>query len=312
MDALTNGAKQGILYSMGCDPCAYDVSACIAEHFVRNANGGGNAFIGNSRYGWYNPGYTNTLSMKYDIYFFKSIFSENRYKLGDAFTDHKNDAISPDDYYRYVFTELTLLGDPEMPIWTATPGTLTVSAPGSMPLGSSTYKVTVTSSGSPVAGATVCLWKGTEVYLVGTTDSTGVATFHPAPSTEGTVKVTITKQNYLPVEKTSTAGGSGGDFSIGTVTGGLLGLTAKIQNKGSTAVNNIHWTITLEGGSIWTDTTFEGDIASIPAGGSSNALASPILGFGSVDITISATADGMPDAYKTTTGVVLLFIILAA
>ena len=54
MDALTNGEKQTILYSMGCDPAAFDVTNCIAEHFVRNSNGGGIAFIGNSRYGWYN------------------------------------------------------------------------------------------------------------------------------------------------------------------------------------------------------------------------------------------------------------------
>ena len=53
MDALTNGNKQTIFYSMGCDPAAYDVSNCIAEHFVRNNNGGGIAFVGNSRYGWY-------------------------------------------------------------------------------------------------------------------------------------------------------------------------------------------------------------------------------------------------------------------
>lgn len=35
MDALTNGNKQTILYSMGCDPAAFDVSNCIAEHLYK-------------------------------------------------------------------------------------------------------------------------------------------------------------------------------------------------------------------------------------------------------------------------------------
>ena len=61
---------------------AYDVSNCIAEHYVQNSNGGGIAFIGNSRYGWYYAGSFDTLSMGYDIQFFESIFQDNLYKLG--------------------------------------------------------------------------------------------------------------------------------------------------------------------------------------------------------------------------------------
>ena len=204
MDSLTNGNKQSILYSMGCDPAAYDVSNSIAEHFVRNSNGGGVAFIGNSRYGWYDYGSFDTYSMGFDVHFFKSLFANNFYHLGTAFSHHKNDGYqdSPDDdYYKYIFTELTLLGDPELPVWTENPSSLVVSHPLSLPLGSSTFTVHVqTSYGTNVPYAYVCLWKGSEVYQRKHTSSNGYATFTVSPATEGSMTITVTCHNYLPSE----------------------------------------------------------------------------------------------------------------
>jgi len=201
MDALTNGNKQTILYSMGCDPAAYDVSNCIAEHFVRNSNGGGIAFIGNSRFGWYEYGTYNTLSMGYDIHFFKALFQENFTNLGAAFSDHKNDGYSEypgDPYYQYIFTELTLLGDPELPVWTENPMNLMVTHPSQLPVGASLFTVSVTTNGTQVNQAHVCLWKGNEVYEKGYTNATGNITFTVSPLIAGSMKVTVTKHNYLP------------------------------------------------------------------------------------------------------------------
>lgn len=208
MDALTNGNKQTIFYSMGCDPAAFDVSNCIAEHFVRNSNGGGIAFIGNSRYGWYEYFTYDTLSMGFDIHFFQSLLQENFNHLGAAFSDHKNDGYQEypgDDYYQYIFTELTLLGDPELPVWSENPSTLGVTHPFSIPLGSSSFTVHVqTTGGSPLQNAFVCLWKGDEIYERGVTNSAGDITFTIVPETGGTMQVTVTKQNYLPSETTAT------------------------------------------------------------------------------------------------------------
>jgi len=200
MDDLTNGNKQGILYSMGCDPAAFDTPNSIAEHFVRNSNGGGVAFIGNSRYGWYNPGNVNTLSMEYDAYFFRSIFQESLYNLGVAFSDHKDDGYQNNAYYKYVYTELTLLGDPELPIWTEDPVQMETMFPAQISVGTSDFTVAVSSGGFPLEQAYVCLWKGDEVYQTGLTDSAGVITFSISPSTQGSMFVTVTKHNYLPFE----------------------------------------------------------------------------------------------------------------
>ncbi|MBN1281145.1 MAG: hypothetical protein JXA00_05805 [Candidatus Thermoplasmatota archaeon] len=196
---LSNGNKQGILYSMGCWPAAYDYNQCIAEHYVQDTNGGGVAFIGNSRYGWYNPGHVDTLSMLYDRYFFSSLFQQNMYKLGQTFSDHKNDLYPTSDTLKYIWTELTLLGDPELPIWTENPSSITVTHPTTMPLGTSTFLVNTN-----VPYAVICLWKGSEVYMIGTANSAGDYTFYPNPTTEGTLSVTATKQNYLPYEGSAT------------------------------------------------------------------------------------------------------------
>ena len=211
MDGLTNGNKQGIFYSMGCDPAAYDTSNCIGEHFVQNSNGGGVAFIGNSRYGWYYVGSTDTLSMGYDIEFFKSIFQDNLYKLGAAFSDHKNDGLDGSDVSKYCYTELTLLGDPELPIWKENPISITVTHPASAPVGASSFSVSVSSGGSPVNQAYVCLWKGTDVYVTGFTNSAGQVSFSISPTSPGTMYVTVTKQNYLPYEGSATIQGGTGN-----------------------------------------------------------------------------------------------------
>ena len=211
MDNLYNGNKQSIFYSIGCDACHYDTTTCIAEHFVQNSNGGGVAFIGNSRYGWYSPTYDDYYSLRFDRYFFRSLFNQNHYKLGEAFSDHKNDVSMSDNTYKYIFQELTLLGDPELPIWTENPVSIdSVTYPNPITTGTQSFTVTVMNGGSPVTGALVCLQKDTEVYEYGTTNSNGEITFTIAPIISGTMDVTVTKHNYLPWEGTCTvtAGGN--------------------------------------------------------------------------------------------------------
>jgi PKD repeat protein len=207
IDALTNGNKQAILYSQGCHPAQYNITNCIAEHFVRDNNGGGIAFIGYSGNGYYSPGSYSTYSMRYDIFFFRSLFQKNLYHLGAAFSDHKNDGVQSqlsNEYYKYMFTGLTLLGDPELPIWTENPISVNVTHPNQLFRGSPSFTVTVKSNGMAVNQAYVCLWKKNEVYLTGYTNASGAITFYPSPTTVGTMYVTVTKHNYRPYQGVAT------------------------------------------------------------------------------------------------------------
>lgn len=203
MDALVNGTRQGIFYTIGCWPAAFD-GDCIAEHYVNNPDGGGVAYVGNSRSGWGwpgNPGYG--ASELYDREFFHVLFTEDTYNLGITHADHKDAFVSDakgSAYMRYCLYELNLLGDPEMPVWTDTPASLVVSHPSALSTGGVPFAVSVNDAKAPVQGALVCLMKGDEVYEVGTTDGSGQVTLYPDAETGGAMYVTVTGHNFLPYE----------------------------------------------------------------------------------------------------------------
>lgn len=299
---------------MGCDPAAYDSSNCIAEHFVRNNNGGGIAFIGNSRYGWYMYGSYDTYSMGYDVHFFKSLFQENLYHLGAAFSDHKNNGYQDNpgnDYYKYIFTELTLLGDPELPIWTDSPMSFTVTHPDQLPVGTSSFTVSVSSGGSPVNQAYVCLWKGTEVYLTGFTDSNGVITFDVTSTSPGTLLVTVTKQNYLPYKGSTTVMNQRPNLLIGPITGQLFGVSTEIKNIGNASASHIIWNIKIDGGLILSGKTMNGTFTALDVNDTQLIKDVPIIGLGAVTITITVSAEGIPDITKTANGFVFVIFVKA-
>ncbi len=200
MNTLTNGNRQSILYTLGCWAGDYNANTCIGEAFVQNPIGGGVAFVGNSRYGWYVPYDTDGASARFDRYFFRSLFDQNHWRLGECFTDHKNDAVETNNYMRYIFKELTLLGDPELPIWTENPSQLDVTYPAIVPMDDGAeITVTVEAGPSPVGNATVCLWKEDEgLYVVEQTDAAGVVTFNLPLVSMGELLVTASKRNCVP------------------------------------------------------------------------------------------------------------------
>ncbi len=89
-------------------------------------------------------------------------------------------------------------------MWTDNPSNLTASHVQSIPLAPAALTIIVyegngTGTGPTVAGATVCLQKGSETYAVGTTDTTGTVILHVTPKTVGNIDLTVWKHNYLPL-----------------------------------------------------------------------------------------------------------------
>ncbi len=203
IDSLTNSPRFfGVLYSVGCWPAAID-DDCIAEHFVKNPNGGG-FFVGNSRYGWYTPSFPGYGSSDlFDQRFFASLFNNDVYRLGATLADSRvyyiADAQQENDY-RWIEFELNLLGDPELPLWTDTPQELIVDYPDTIPGGQSQLTVTVTSGSSPVEGSLVCVMDGNDFYSTEITGSDGQVTLSISPSPTDTLWITVTAHNFLPYE----------------------------------------------------------------------------------------------------------------
>jgi hypothetical protein len=222
VDYLSNGDRIGLVYSIGCWPAAFDYD-CIAEHFVNNDAGGSVAFIGNSRYGWGSPGNPCFgYSDRFDQHFFKTVFVDGITRLGEALSiskAHYAPRSQQENVYRWHQYQLTLLGDPEMPLWTRTPQTMTVSYPQQLPTTDSS-RVTVSVSGpddAPIKEALVCLMDGEEIYLRSSTDVHGSVAFLLPTTAVETLWVTVTAEEYIPHEGLILATSSGPHLSLETV-----------------------------------------------------------------------------------------------
>ncbi|MBT3756459.1 MAG: T9SS type A sorting domain-containing protein, partial [Candidatus Cloacimonetes bacterium] len=126
-----------ILYSQGCLPAAFEQN-CIAEKFTTIENGCV-TFVGNSRYGWYVPGGSNSSSQLMDREFFDALFGEDITQVGPMNADSKEDnaAQCTNDNIRWVYYELILFGDPSLDVWTEVPENITATFPSSIPMGTS-------------------------------------------------------------------------------------------------------------------------------------------------------------------------------
>jgi hypothetical protein len=204
LDGLTNGDRGGVWYSVACWSAAIDLDT-FGEHWLRNAGGGGVAYVGNSRYGWGCPGYPGEcVSDLFSQQFMNSLLSKDLVHAGLVHADAKHHYVGVariDEYTRYAMYELNFLGDPEMPIWTDRPGPLAVVCPDEVEIdnGAAAIEITVTSGGSPVEGATVCVATvDRSIYEVEVTDAAGEATAVVLTETPCDVEVTATAHNFIP------------------------------------------------------------------------------------------------------------------
>jgi hypothetical protein len=197
---LTNDGQLSVIVTPGCHPNHMDYNDCIGEHFViHNPNQAGVAFNGNARSGWYYQGDPYSLSNALDREWWISVFTRQKYHLGQILADAKNHFPSGSNGERQCEWTFNLLGEPEMPIWTNRPAAFEVTHPDTLPPGSSSFSVYVGDATYhfSVYQAYVCLWKANEVYVTGYTNTSGEVTLNPSPTSGGTVYLTVTKHDYL-------------------------------------------------------------------------------------------------------------------
>ncbi|MBI4722540.1 MAG: T9SS type A sorting domain-containing protein [Candidatus Stahlbacteria bacterium] len=211
VDSLTNGDMRSISNAISCFTGAIDQVVggdCFAEHLIL-AQGGGVATIMNTRYGWGNPPNLGPSEMV-DTSFYHEVFLNNCRHLGVVNAMSKNNYVSnvtwgAYDILPWVLYELTLFGDPELPMWTATPDTFIVTHDSIIPRGTATnFMVNVLNSmGAPIENAYICCMGkiDSNIYQREYTDANGNVLFAINPNIEGdTIFVTVTKQNFLPYE----------------------------------------------------------------------------------------------------------------
>jgi len=181
-----------IIYSQGCLPAAIEQD-CIVEKFTTIENGCA-VFVGNSRYGWYQPGGTNSSSQLMDREFFDALFGEDITQVGPMNADSKEDnaAQCSDDNIRWVYYELILFGDPSLDVWTAIPEDITVTFQPSIPMGTTEIDF---QTDAPYAR--IGLIQNGEIIGNGTADASGNATieFFETVTMPETISVSIIAHN---------------------------------------------------------------------------------------------------------------------
>ncbi|MCC6124580.1 MAG: hypothetical protein IT426_06445 [Pirellulales bacterium] len=214
VNGLSNGLyKLPITFSINCETGRFDTGDYFGEAWLRDSNGGAVAYTGGMRVSY--SGYNDSLfvgimdGMWTDFSTWSSSNFSPSWHIGQLMNYAKDRVFSG-----YGYSSSTALltarmfnffGDPDIMLRTATPGALTVTHPSSVATGGSTnFTVQVMKGASPLAGALVCISKGTGTdYWVGTTNASGSVTFNGLKATEaGLYDVVVTERNAVPYQGT--------------------------------------------------------------------------------------------------------------
>jgi hypothetical protein len=199
---LTSTNKLPIILAVTCQTMTLDPydPPMYGDSFMRAGTlsnlVGGVAYFGNTLLEHYVANVRSAVSRG----FFDAVFTQNTWKLGKAMLCAKHELYLefpgyPDDYRGF-----SLLGDPDLGIWTATPRTLTVEHPTDIVPGLQQVHVTVSSDSMPIQGALVCASMDTTVYVSACTDSTGAVDLTVNPPDTGHIRIVVTGQNLYPYD----------------------------------------------------------------------------------------------------------------
>jgi hypothetical protein len=206
---LTNISANGrpsIWNSIACLSGSFDTGTCLAEAWIRSPGGGGFCIM-NTRYGWGEPAEPgDQWSDLVDQEFFANFFVDGMFNLGVAYMMAKDDFIGlipSDTHYDWIAKSNTLFGDPELPMYITNPALLEIGEVG-LNEGQENLTVNVTSEGSPLEGARVCLlqgsWNEPVTYATGFTNAAGSVTLTwpaPMPANPNEARITVWARDHV-------------------------------------------------------------------------------------------------------------------
>lgn len=196
-----------VFYTHGCICGAFDYSDCIAERMVTIENFA-SAFVGNSRYGWFNEGQTEGPSAHINREFIDALYTDSLNRIGSAHLESKI-ATAPwvnapgqweEGALRWCFYDCNVLGDAAMPIWTNLPLQVNAVYPSQIPVGTATFEVTCLNNGAPAAGITVAFIKDNLLIGRGISNSAGIAQVQldSALTVTGAAEIILSGYNCTP------------------------------------------------------------------------------------------------------------------
>jgi hypothetical protein len=249
-DALTNQNKLFVLIMADCFVSQFDYD-CLAEHFMRNPNGGAVATIGASHKEF------PAIDAYYMDDFYELLYDQRVVKIGEAFAksrlNHTPWAEMGNNVHLWTHYLYTLLSDPDLAVWTNRVDTVTVSHAATVGLGASNILVHVSADGLPVDSAVVCLYRPDEDFQFGATDTSGEVAIDFTTESPGSVSVVVTghnlarHQSYIAVNPSAPAYVHYGGASVDDDTaGGSFGNGDGVVDAGETV--DLWLTLTNTGG----------------------------------------------------------------
>ena len=190
-DLLSNGDRTFMLFMANCAAAAFDYD-CLAEHYLRNPDGGASAVIGATR------SVSAIYVLTYNQELMRQLYVLNVTRLAPMLDEARlvrAGHVVMDNHERQVQLALTALGDPATLVFNGAVRATTLVCADTVVAGDITLAVGVLGDSLPVAGAAVCAMKAGEVYTVGETDSTGTAWLAVSPRTGGPLVLTVTGPN---------------------------------------------------------------------------------------------------------------------
>jgi hypothetical protein len=206
--AQANGVNHNytIVYTHGCNCGGFDVNDCIAEKMIGIDNFAV-AFIGNSRYGWFNQGTTDGPSEHLHREFLDAVYRDSLYHAGMAHMKSKSETAPFVDISgefepgatRWCFYDNNLLGDPVMAMWTEEPYSVQASFPAMVKIGSDSVVAFLTGTEGACKNFTCSLYRNDTLFGTDLSNSAGKAVIIPDEElTEGPMQLIVTGPNVLP------------------------------------------------------------------------------------------------------------------
>ncbi len=197
-----------IVYTHGCYCGAFDYNDCIAEKIV-TINNFAVAFIGNSRYGWFNEGQTEGPSAHLHREYMDALFNDKLNRIGRAHMESKIATApwvtAPGQWepgaLRWCFYDCNVLGDPALAIFTDNSITISAVYPATVQTSATNISIDVSGNGSQVSDLTCVLMKDGVMIGKAVTDASGHATinFDLPVAVSGQAQLTISGINCTPV-----------------------------------------------------------------------------------------------------------------
>jgi Peptidase family C25/FlgD Ig-like domain/Propeptide_C25 len=199
-----------IIYTHGCNSGGFDVSDCIAEYMLKIDNFAA-VFVGNSRFGWFNEGFTEGPSQHLNREFVDALYTDKTDFIARTHLESKIDTspwvTAPGQWeegaLRWCFYDCNVLGDPTLAIWTTEPIDIIIDSDPVIFHGSYIFGVEVTTNGLGAPGLSCTLIQDGELIGTATTNDNGQANieFDALSIVPGEISLFVSGNNCLITEQ---------------------------------------------------------------------------------------------------------------